>query len=79
MFVCLCRVVTDGQVKEAISQGAGSVDEVGEDCGAGTGCGACHAQIQDMIDAESRTCARACGGGGRAGQLVAIAATLDRR
>ena len=72
-------MVTDGQVKEAIGQGAGSVDEVGDACGAGTGCGACHEQIQDMIDTENRSCARACGGGGRAGQLVAIAATLNSR
>ena len=50
VFVCLCKVVTDGQVEDAIRGGADSVDEVGEECGAGTGCGACHEQIQDMID-----------------------------
>lgn len=79
MFVCLCRVVTDGQVKEAIHSGATSIDDVGDACGAGTGCGACHEQIQDMIDREAKPCAKRCGGAGRAADLVAIAATLNSR
>lgn len=57
MFVCLCRVVTDTQVEEAIENGADSVSDVGDACDAGTGCGACHEQIQEMID-TARVCTR---------------------
>ncbi len=74
MFVCLCRVVTDHQVRDAIHRGARNIDEVGESCGAGTGCGACHEQIQEMIDGEAATCARSC-----AQRRVAIAAVVNSR
>ena len=49
MFVCLCRVVADRQVEEAVQNGAQSIEEIGEACGAGTGCGACHEMLEDML------------------------------
>lgn len=72
-------MVTDVQVRDAIRSGASSIDEVGDCCGAGTGCGACHEQIQDMIDCEAESHSQRCGGAGRALELVAIAATLNSR
>jgi bacterioferritin-associated ferredoxin len=50
MIVCICKRVTDRQVNSAIIEGASTVEEVGRACKAGTGCGACTEQIQDMID-----------------------------
>lgn len=55
MFVCLCRVVTDRQVEEAVRNGATTISDVGDSCDAGTGCGGCHEQLQNIIDTtESR-------------------------
>ena len=50
MFVCVCRAVTDQQVKAAIEAGAQSVEAVTAACCAGEDCGACHSKIEDLIE-----------------------------
>ena len=50
MFVCVCHAVTDSQVREAIEGGASTREEVTRACGAGGDCGACHGQIEEMIE-----------------------------
>jgi bacterioferritin-associated ferredoxin len=50
MFVCVCRAVTEQEVKVAIETGASTVQSVTRACCAGDDCGACHGAIQDMID-----------------------------
>jgi bacterioferritin-associated ferredoxin len=49
MIVCICRRVSDLAIRTAIDEGAHSVQAVGEACRAGTGCGACHESIEEMI------------------------------
>ncbi len=56
MIVCICRRVTDKQVKAAIDGGAVTVEAVGRCTRAGTGCGCCREQIQEMIDAQAAAC-----------------------
>lgn len=55
MYVCVCNAVTDKEVEAAIEGGAHTRLEVTRACGAGGDCGACHAMIEDMVEA-------ACGG-----------------
>ncbi len=50
MYVCICAAVTDDVVRSCIAGGARTVDEVGEACKAGTGCGSCHDEISAEID-----------------------------
>ena len=50
MFVCVCRAVTQEQVKAAIEGGARSVEDVTEACCAGDDCGACHEKIEELIE-----------------------------
>jgi len=59
VYVCLCKAASDKDVKAAITDGARTVDEVGEACGAGTGCGACRPMIHEMLECghESDRCA----------------------
>ncbi len=45
MYVCLCHGVTEAEVREVISDGALTIDDVGEECLAGTGCGGCQERI----------------------------------
>ena len=52
MFVCLCKAVSDVQVVETIRSGACTLKQVADSCGAGSGCGACTKEIQDMIEDE---------------------------
>lgn len=54
MIVCLCHGVRDRDLDAAIATGAGTVEEVGRACGAGTGCGACIPDVEDRL-------ARGCG------------------
>jgi bacterioferritin-associated ferredoxin len=50
MIVCLCRSVTDRAIRAAIDAGATTMEEVGQACRAGTGCGACRIVIEEMLD-----------------------------
>jgi bacterioferritin-associated ferredoxin len=53
VWVCHCRAVTDSHVREAIAAGADDENEIGRVCGAGTGCGSCHAELRRLCE-ESR-------------------------
>ena len=84
MFVCLCHVTTDSEIRNAIDHGAASVDEIGERCGAGTGCGGCRPMIHDMLEAAGRVCDRERDGGRcadcpRSRIPVALPLTADSR
>lgn len=50
MYVCICAAVTDTQVRACIEAGACTVEEIGERCEAGTGCGSCLDGLDSMID-----------------------------
>ncbi len=50
MWVCVCKAVTDQQVRECIANGAETREAVTKACEAGGDCGACHEKIEEMID-----------------------------
>jgi bacterioferritin-associated ferredoxin len=66
VYVCLCRVVTRKTIEAAIADGARTVEEVGERCGAGTDCGKCHRNIQRLLTLQTQP-------------TVTIRSTADRR
>ncbi|HEY0360390.1 MAG TPA: (2Fe-2S)-binding protein [Mycobacteriales bacterium] len=41
MFACLCFAVTDEELDATVEDGARTPEQVGDACGAGTGCGSC--------------------------------------
>lgn len=49
MYVCVCRGITDRDIREAIAEGARSVSDVAQMLGAGTGCGTCRDFTQELI------------------------------
>jgi len=51
VYVCICYAVPDSEIRSCIAEGARSVEEVGEACGAGTGCGSCHDRIDVFLAA----------------------------
>ncbi len=51
MYVCICYAVPDSEVRACIARGARTVEEVGEACDAGTGCGSCHDHIDVFLAA----------------------------
>jgi bacterioferritin-associated ferredoxin len=50
MYVCVCRAVSDREIKAAIEAGADTVAAVTAACCAGDDCGACHGVIEELID-----------------------------
>jgi bacterioferritin-associated ferredoxin len=77
MIVCLCRAVSDRTLRARIAEGASTVEELGAACGAGTGCGGCHDQIEQLLG-ESRqsntvrpACRESCAAATR--QVVSVA------
>ena len=68
MLICLCRPTSDRDVDTVIDEGARTVEEIGQRCGAGTGCGACVGELRDRLAQKgSNGCARDC-----AGDLVSL-------
>lgn len=52
VLVCHCRVVTDGDILEAVAAGARDEFDIAEACGAGTGCGGCIPAVTALLAAE---------------------------
>lgn len=50
MYVCICKNVTDSQVRAAIAKGAHTMEAVGRATRAGTCCGACHDDIEALVE-----------------------------
>lgn len=49
-IVCNCYSVTNGMIKEAVENGATTLEEVQDATNAGTVCGACIDDIQNLIE-----------------------------
>lgn len=50
MVVCYCTNVTNGMIKEAVDNGASTLEEVQAETGAGTVCGACVDNVQQLVE-----------------------------
>lgn len=60
MIVCICRGVSDREIRAVVSQGASSLAEVRAELGTGECCGKCSRQVRELIDRHvpvGRTCA----------------------
>lgn len=53
MYVCLCRAVTDHQIRDFVSTGAACIEEVSATLGVATCCGQCRDHAESVI-AECR-------------------------
>ena len=49
--VCYCNKITNGMIKDAIDEGATTLEEVQEVTGAGTVCGACLENVENLVKA----------------------------
>jgi len=48
--VCTCVGVTNGMIKDAVYNGANTMEEIQEITGAGTVCGACLENVQHLLE-----------------------------
>ncbi|MAD01284.1 hypothetical protein CNQ84_06995 [Pseudomonas abyssi] len=49
MYVCLCKSVTDNQIKDAIAGGACSMRDLRNDLEVGTQCGKCARDCKSLL------------------------------
>lgn len=49
-IVCYCMGITEGEIVDAIKDGATSVEAIGDETGAGTVCGTCKRKLQLLVD-----------------------------
>ena len=49
MYICLCRAVTESEVRAVVAEGAADTEQVIERSGAGTGCGGCRSALRDLL------------------------------
>lgn len=52
MLVCLCKAVTERELRALARQGARTLEDVARETHAGSDCGACKGQIQAILDEE---------------------------
>jgi bacterioferritin-associated ferredoxin len=62
MYVCLCKGVTDHQIKAALQQGATTFREVRATLDVATQCGKCASLTRDIINRELQADAGGCAG-----------------
>jgi bacterioferritin-associated ferredoxin len=63
MYVCLCRGVTDNQIKAAVYDGASSVQDLRRCLGVASQCGKCGITAKEILN-ETRSNSSAQFGGG---------------
>ena len=58
MYVCLCKGVTDNQIREAAHQGCGSLRDLRRELGVGGQCGKCVREAHEVLrDTRAQTSA----------------------
>jgi len=50
MYVCLCKAVTDRQIRESIAGGAASFADIRRELGVATQCGKCSQMARTIIE-----------------------------
>jgi bacterioferritin-associated ferredoxin len=50
MYLCVCHAITVSEVETAVTDGATTREAVTRKCRAGGDCGACHAEIEQVIE-----------------------------
>ena len=60
MIICLCRGVSESDIRRVIERGAFTAEAVTAACGAGGDCGACTIMLVDLV-AESEAAAAGAG------------------
>lgn len=52
MYVCICKAVTDRQIRQAVELGACSLSDLKESLGVATGCGKCAPCAREILREE---------------------------
>ncbi|MCX7097972.1 MAG: (2Fe-2S)-binding protein [Methylococcales bacterium] len=50
MYICVCKAVTDNQLKRAIDNGACTRRQLFQSFGVGSDCGKCNRYVKELLD-----------------------------
>ena len=50
MYICICKSVTDKQIRRAAAAGVDNLYELRESLGVASGCGSCAGAAQEILD-----------------------------
>ncbi|NRA42670.1 MAG: (2Fe-2S)-binding protein [Pseudomonadales bacterium] len=50
MYVCICKGITDGQLRQAVDNGASSFREIAQTTGCSTQCGQCACTAKSLVE-----------------------------
>jgi len=53
MYICICKAVTDHQIREAIQQGACTRKQLIECLSVGRDCGKCNADVRELLNVHA--------------------------
>jgi bacterioferritin-associated ferredoxin len=54
MYVCVCKAVTDTQIKQAIDNGVCTRKQLFTCLGVGSSCGKCNSHIKDILSIKTQ-------------------------
>jgi bacterioferritin-associated ferredoxin len=75
MIVCVCRRVSDRQIRQAVADGAQTLDCLSFELGVATQCGRCaDCATRVLHEAQAAACPGRCGGAALLGGAPALAA-----
>lgn len=57
MYVCICRQVTDRDIRQAVAQGASRMRDLREQLGVSSQCGKCAGCARDVLKEARASCA----------------------
>jgi bacterioferritin-associated ferredoxin len=55
MYVCVCKAVTDTQIKQAINEGSSSRRELFKCLGVGGSCGKCNPYVRGLLEDHNQS------------------------
>jgi len=58
MYICLCKSITDKQIRRAAAKGVDNLYELRESIGVASGCGTCAGAAQEILAETTRKRAR---------------------
>ena len=50
MYVCICKTVTDKQIRRAAAEGCDNLLELRQNLGVASGCGSCASHAKEILD-----------------------------
>jgi bacterioferritin-associated ferredoxin len=50
VYICICHGISDRRLRQAVSDGAQSFDDLQASTGVGSCCGACEPSVRELVD-----------------------------